>query len=284
MISSRILAGATIVGGLYLGFVSWVFGTFSVSPIPGQNCTYPAYGYDYGYGYWYGYDCTPIPPPSTSGWWPGGGSPGNPPPPNRIGDEIIPPAGIEPFSEKLFPEFVPDCSGEATSLTDARVLSYYDVLEVLNRANIDRRLTRIEFLKLLLNAAGVDVQSAGTATPFSDVASNTWYAPYVAYAVKGGIVHGDEGKFRPNDILSRAEASKILIRGTSLWYSTGSIVFSDVLPSNTLGIYIQTAFDNCILHGRHTVNGIPTTPTRLFEPSDGISLWETVKILYNMTR
>ena len=164
------------------------------------------------------------------------------------------------------------------------MISYYDVLKVLNRANIDRKLSRVEFLKLLLHSAGVDVPSAGTATPFSDVPTNMWYAPYVAYAVKGGIVHGDEGKFRPNDTITRGEAAKILIRGTSLGYSTGSIVFSDVLPSNTLGVYIQTAFDNCILHGRHTVNGIPTTPTRLFEPADGISLGETVKVLYNMTR
>lgn len=111
-----------------------------------------------------------------------------------------------------------------------------------------------------------------------------WYAPYVAYATKGGIIHGDNGKFRPNDTVSRGEAAKILIRSTTLPYSTGSIVFSDVPFSNTLGVYIQTAFDHCVLHGRHTINGIPTTPTRLFEPADGISLGESAKVLYNMTR
>ncbi len=279
-LTSRILAGATIVGAIYAGAMSGVFGTFSPTIISGQSCS--GYGY-YGYGYGYGYDCTPVSTTTTTptGGGPGGGTNGTP---LVIDGQVIPTGGISPFSDLLFPNFTPACGGEATSLRDPAVLAYYDVLKVIDRSNLDRTLTRAEFLKLVLNASGVDVSSAGTTTPFSDVNSNMWYASYVAYAVKGGIVQGDNGLFRPNDTITRAEASKIFVRATGVTYSTGSIVFSDVLPTNTLAVYIQTAYDNCIVHGRHTVNGVPTTPTRLFEGWDGITLGETAKILYNMTR
>ena len=55
----RALAFATLFSVATLGVVSGVFGTFSTTILPGNNCI-AGYGYASGYGYGYGYECTPI--------------------------------------------------------------------------------------------------------------------------------------------------------------------------------------------------------------------------------
>jgi hypothetical protein len=145
-------------------------------------------------------------------------------------------------------------------------------------------VTRAEFLALTLNAAGVDVSGEAPVFDYADVGEDYPLAGYIAYATRNGIVSGQNGYFRPDDIISRGEAAKILINATDVTLSAAIDTFDDVTTSDTLAVYIQTAFDNCILHGRYTQNGVSTLPNgeRLFEPFDGITLGETAKVLYNI--
>lgn len=94
---------------------------------------------------------------------------------------------------------------------------------------------------------------------------------------------------RPNDTISRAEASKILtelMREINMPLPNREEIhtFSDVNPEETLAPYVQFAYNSCLLHGRNTLNGEPLDgKPRVFEPFDGITLAETAKVLYNIT-
>jgi S-layer homology domain len=279
-LTSRVLAGGTVAGLLLVGAASGVFGTFSTTLLSGQSCS--GYGYQAGYGY--GYDCTPVTTTSGGG---GGGSSSSATPiviNTNTGVVVTPPTVVTPTTPVtaiVFASFAANCNDEVKDLTDSRLTPYYGVLGVMNKGNTERRLTRAEFLKLVLNSAGVNV-SAEANPSYSDVSATHSLRKYIAYATRAGIVSGSNGAFRPDAIISRSEAAKILVRGTGLSLSTTIATFSDVSASNSLAGYIQTAYDNCILHGRNTMGGNTTVATRVFEPADGITLAETIKVLYNI--
>lgn len=191
--------------------------------------------------------------------------------------------GDEVVREKtpVFPNFSKKCTQIIQNLTDVRLTAYYDILNVTNRNNLNRELTRAEFLKLVLNSANIDVSNEGNTT-YSDVSADHTLAKYIAYATRTGLVSGHNGKFRPNDTISRAEAAKIFVNAANLTLSTEINTFSDVDANNSLAKYIQTAYDNCLLHGRKTLDGNPINPPRVYEPNSPITLAETAKVLYNI--
>lgn len=285
-ITSRVLALGTIAGLFFAGAASWVFGTFSSSIISGQSCS----GYGYFAGYGYGYDCVVVSGGGWGGW--GGGSSSTPTPtptPTNTGttnsgtNQTPTPTPTPNPTPVIFPEYTKTCVDEITDLTDPRLADYYTELGVTNTSNPNRKLTRAEFLKLVLNAAHIDVSLEPSPT-YSDVPATHPMAKYISYATRAGIVSGQNGRFRPNDLISRAEAAKVLIRGIGVTLSTQVNTFADVGSNNTLGRYIETAYDNCILHGRRTIGGETTLTSgaRIFEPADGITLAETAKVLYNI--
>ncbi|MBS9784278.1 S-layer homology domain-containing protein [Candidatus Gracilibacteria bacterium] len=289
---SRITTAGVITAVASVSLATGVFGTFSSTKIDGQNCG--SYGYQAGHGY--GYDCTvktsSTSPRRTGGGGGGGGSSyasssSSPVAVTKTPDTKKPdtkptnPSEAPVSGPVLFTNFTAHCKNEVKNLTDARLTSYYDTLKVINKSNTERRLTRAEFLKLVINSAGVDVSKEKNPS-YSDVSVSHTLKKYIAYATRNGIVHGQNGKFRPNDTISRAEAAKIFVRGAAIGLSSDVKTFKDVSKSNSLAKYIQTAYDNCILHGRRTWNGNSTVGARVFEPSDGITLAETVKVLYNI--
>lgn len=70
----------------------------------------------------------------------------------------------------------------------------------------DRSITRAEVAKLLLEALGPsEMDAADAASEFSDVAEDAWYAAFVARAAQIELVEGSDGRFRPNDAVSREE-------------------------------------------------------------------------------
>lgn len=191
------------------------------------------------------------------------------------GDEIIRPTA------PIFANFTKKCEQNVKNLSDPRLVDYYDVLKVENKTNLDRALTRAEFLKLLLNSANVDVSNESAPT-YSDVPATHTLKNYIAYATRTNMISGQNGKFRPDDIITRAEAAKIFVNAAALGLSTEIKAFADVDTKHSLAAYIQTAYDNCLLHGRKTVDGNPITEPRVYEPNSAITLAETAKVLYNI--
>lgn len=73
-------------------------------------------------------------------------------------------------------------------------------------------VNRAEALKILLAAAGFDVEEAITES-FPDTIADAWYMKYVNYAAKNGIVGGySNGNFGPSNNITRAEVSKVIIK------------------------------------------------------------------------
>lgn len=139
----------------------------------------------------------------------------------------------------------------------------------------DDSLTRAEFLKIALNAAEEDVSGASSDTPFSDVAKDAWYTPYVSTALKKGIISDKSDKFRPDDRITRAEVAKILASVLELLPSEGSEnlgVFSDVAQDSEFAVPVSS------LYGRGLFSGQLSGERRIFRPSDSITRAEIAKV------
>ncbi len=90
--------------------------------------------------------------------------------------------------------------------------------------NPNAPITRAEALKILMVAAGysdIDYNfqqnyagnSGWTYAGFRDVPMGAWFAKFVAYAKDFGIVGGnDDGLFHPENPMTRAEVSKVVVR------------------------------------------------------------------------
>lgn len=95
----------------------------------------------------------------------------------------------------------------------------------------DRAVTREEFLKMAMLAAGIEV--GGNAGVFSDVASDAWYSPYVAAAFEKGIVNGmEDGTFGIGRQITRADMAVMLKRimdyvGVEIVPEQNAFVFDD---------------------------------------------------------
>lgn len=76
----------------------------------------------------------------------------------------------------------------------------------------DGGMTRAMFVTVLGRLAGID-KDAYSGSSFSDVAVGTWFAPYVEWASKSGIVSGvGGGLFSPTKMITREEMAVILWR------------------------------------------------------------------------
>ena len=73
-------------------------------------------------------------------------------------------------------------------------------------------VTRAEALKIMLTAAELNGQGTSNAN-FTDVTPADWFKIYTAYAKEIGLIDGyDDGTFRGNQSITRAEACKIIVK------------------------------------------------------------------------
>lgn len=200
------------------------------------------------------------------------------------GDEQVRSSTPTEVSEVIFKNFAKKCEASLKDLIDPRLTAYYKDLQVINTANVSRKLTRAEFVKLTLNAANIDVSNEPITTAYSDVTADHSLAKYISYATRIGMISGHNGKFSPNAPINRAEAAKIFVNSAGLDISVNIHTFADVDANHSLARFIQTAYDNCIIHGRKTASGasLLAGEVRVYEPTDGMTLAEAAKVLYNI--
>jgi hypothetical protein len=85
---------------------------------------------------------------------------------------------------------------------------------------------------------------------FSDVSGKAWYAGYVKYLETFGIINGyDDGTFRPNQGITRAEFVAISVRfyeayGVEVTKEAEQLVFTDVSANYWASGYITEAAEN----------------------------------------
>ncbi|OGC82708.1 MAG: hypothetical protein A2788_02460 [Candidatus Abawacabacteria bacterium RIFCSPHIGHO2_01_FULL_46_8] len=139
----------------------------------------------------------------------------------------------------------------------------------------DQAITRAELLKIVLKLAGIEPDQAdlNLLRRLTDVQANTWYGPLVATAIAKGIVSGySDGSFRPNRLVTRVEALKIMFK--AFMVSVEGIVpedlFKDVKADDWFAPYLSKATSLGIVAGYQDNN---------FRPQLNISRAEAAKII-----
>lgn len=146
----------------------------------------------------------------------------------------------------------------------------------MNRENFapHQEVTRAEFVKMLARALSCRYENIGTQTSFHDVAPDMWYAEYIKFASENGWISGySDGTFRPNDFITRDEATKILSRAIQLNVDTSimTTTFSDVEENSEFIPFIETLKDKNIMKGKTTES---------FEPKSYIPRKEAARMIY----
>ena len=137
----------------------------------------------------------------------------------------------------------------------------------------ERGVTRAEVAVILFRLAVGEDKNTPIPNAFRDISDGAWYAQEVNYLAKNGIILGYEnGEFRPDAIISRAEFTAIAARLEKLEQSSLDL-FKDVSTSYWAYSYINSA----ALKG--WVTGFPDGT---FRPGDGITRAQIIAIVNRM--
>lgn len=98
-------------------------------------------------------------------------------------------------------------------------------------------MTRAMLVQVLYRLAG---EPESAPSQFTDVAENAWYAKAVAWAAENGIVEGDEGKFRPGDLVKRQELAAILHRYDAGEAEAAEDALNGFTDAETVALWAQT--------------------------------------------
>lgn len=99
-------------------------------------------------------------------------------------------------------------------------------------------VTRAEFVKILALASGETIAPVSS-TSFSDVPATAWYAPYVEWAYRKGIVTGNSDRnFKPQDNITRQDIAVMIQRystvtGRAVPVMVSASAFSDSASIST---------------------------------------------------
>jgi hypothetical protein len=97
----------------------------------------------------------------------------------------------------------------------------------------DANITRGQFTKILAGIAGADV-SGYTTSAYSDVANDSVYAKYIAWASEKGIIQGvGDGKFAPDAKITREQIVLMLERYAGAEKVKDAAIFDSVNGSIT---------------------------------------------------
>lgn len=112
-------------------------------------------------------------------------------------------------------------------------------------------VTRSEFTKIVLGLHKNVISSANTETPFYDVDESDWSAPYIAFAYNSGLINGyEDGSFRPNATITRAEALSILFKSSEMNLETSfDAGFTDIPDGEWFTEVVNLAAQYQIVNG-----------------------------------
>ena len=139
------------------------------------------------------------------------------------------------------------------------------------QANITRAEVATIFFRLLTDDARDQFWS--TSNNFSDVTADAWYNNAVSTMVNAGIIQGyEDGTFRPNNNITRAEFAAIASRFMSSGYDVKEDLFSDI-ANHWARENINDAAMTQWIHGY---------PDGTFRPDQAITRAEAVTLVNNV--
>lgn len=134
----------------------------------------------------------------------------------------------------------------------------------------DAPINRAEYIKILLTAQGIIPSVTEYHDCFPDV-QKEWYAPYVCFAKSHMMIMGyPDGKFRPEQMVNRAEAVKMFVTNFGA-VQTSKVTFTDVPVAAWYASYIATA------EAWHVLS---ESPYSKFYPSEFMKRGPMCSILY----
>ncbi|MED0686232.1 N-acetylmuramoyl-L-alanine amidase [Anoxybacillus ayderensis] len=160
---------------------------------------------------------------------------------------------------------------EIDFLANAQIINGYQAGQT-SEFRPAQSVTRAEAAKMIVSALGQTEWKDGTLS-FQDIPNNHWARGWIARAVQLGIMGGDgTTNFRPNDSLSRAEMSIVLVNAFSL-PSKGAAVEAAPVFKDTTGHWALAHINRLYYHG------IANGRDGQFFPKDAISRAEFATLL-----
>ncbi|KFZ43736.1 cell wall hydrolase [Anoxybacillus flavithermus] len=160
---------------------------------------------------------------------------------------------------------------EIDFLANAQIINGYQIGQT-SEFRPAQSVTRAEAAKMIISALGQTEWNEGT-LPFQDIPANHWARGWIARAVQLGVMGGDgTTNFRPNDSLSRAEMSIVLVNAFSL-PSKGAAVEAAAVFKDTVGHWALAHINRLYYHG------IANGRDGQFFPKDAISRAEFATLL-----
>ncbi|MCX7749486.1 MAG: S-layer homology domain-containing protein [Clostridia bacterium] len=151
----------------------------------------------------------------------------------------------------------------------------------------EMNITRAQMAKMISGALDANTaktfyeqgKNSGTKTIFTDVAENSPYNAYIQRVAKLKIMTGYNGKFRPNDIITREEIAAIAIRmlddkQTIDKAALGKLFYKDIQKVSTWALgYLNLAEQRGLMKGYK--NGD-------FKPAEGVTRGEAAVVMYRL--
>ncbi|MBQ4516444.1 MAG: S-layer homology domain-containing protein [Clostridia bacterium] len=143
----------------------------------------------------------------------------------------------------------------------------------------DRRITRAEFVKLVINAFKFSTDIAECT--YKDVLADSWYYTYIAAAEQAGVVTGNEdGTFNPDKEISRQDMAVMLHRVLEIkLISLNAIKEPQFSDKDTVSVYAQKAVET--LGAAGVING---TDDGKLNPFASATRAQAAKMIYEILK
>ena len=135
----------------------------------------------------------------------------------------------------------------------------------------DNAITRAEVAAILYRLQDTSGVNRSAQSSFTDIASDAWYAEYVNVLASLGMVTGyPDGTFMPNQFITRAEFTTILVRFTGASDVSSVNMFNDLSTQHWAYTFIIQALANGWIAGY---------PDGTFRADDNITRAEAATIV-----
>ena len=166
--------------------------------------------------------------------------------------------------------------------SDVELLSAKFIVDAKTGRNFvpNEAVTRADFAKFIARGLGL-ASDRTAASRFRDVGANHDYASYIGAASKAGIVQGDpDGRFRPNDPITREEMATMMIRAITYaeqQVSLSTAALNKFQDRGRISSWALTSVAGCVNAG--IIRGV--TETR-FEPKNNATRAEAAVMIKRM--
>jgi len=142
----------------------------------------------------------------------------------------------------------------------------------------DKNITRAEFISIVVKALGLKPEDG--ASLFADVDENSWYSSAVSTGYRYGLIMGSDGKYRPEDEITREEAMTIIARAmniTALQTGESNNLVAGFADGQSVSDWAMDAVEKCLEAG--LVQG---RSNNVLAPGDNITRAEVVTIVQRL--